>query len=935
MKTNHYILFFTLLLLGYACTDNITSEIIGPEAGLPATASFSFKASSNEQLTRAVASDADEKKIHNLYVLVFDTEGKRTSGQFFNTDELKNNKLTLLTHSGRKHVYGIANLNLDIMEMEVRALDAVGTESELQQLNSRLLQNTVSRGNSFLMSGCIEDETGKVANVDIKEGDNGLLGTISLSRVDSKISFIITTTEGVTFTAKDWRVMNVPKKVSLFSQTTKDRFQNQEDYFNTNWYNIEGEGALKGKTFGFYILENTHTPKALIPSGLELLKQYNYRELQEKIPVTGKPNQTVVNGAFIYAPARSSYVQLRGVLTYKNSAQVDIIADVVYTIHLGYRSYNDIPDANDYDAIRNSHYTYHITIKSAENIQLEVDKKVENQPGAEGAVIQGNATYSFDAHYEAQSITFSASSIVNNLDWYVKTPFSEGFSKDIPKDKDWILFKLNETYEVNIGNGNGTNKEVVTYYYDNLARFSGEQYRFIGDDLNHFKSNKSMLLTVDQLLSILKQCKERYNSMDNNIENHLFGFDGNIKFTAFINENYYENNPEDTNDKSVDLWKQFVNQPERILNILSEQAFSPDGNSMMTRSVISFRQASIQTMYNTELGADRLLTAWGSEMIQDKTQYSFGNVTKSPTNTRNGRQNCITLWGVDGNTYWDTYINSSDGTLKDYYRNAQFACLRLNRDNNGNGKIDKDEIRWYLTSIDQLTDLWIGENSFDPAARLYDKTEWVHADQWYVSSSFSAANDPTVLWSSEGSSIGPSSRIDKTKLYYRSARNLGNVAEGDTPQDFANYDRNTGIISLDALNYKSIRGYPAVTELRRHHEREADNMPRRRFEVQKGSVAMGIDWPEMQTLVDSPNSPIKKLGTGWRMPNQRELALMQSRIGNDGNWQSDNHMSRTRFSLNPINGTRYGFSVSYNNYNLYLINSNNDRGNVRCVRDLE
>lgn len=58
--------------------------------------------------------------------------------------------------------------------------------------------------------------------------------------------------------------------------------------------------------------------------------------------------------------------------------------------------------------------------------------------------------------------------------------------------------------------------------------------------------------------------------------------------------------------------------------------------------------------------------------------------------------------------------------------------MQRNRDLNGNGKIDPDEVRWYMAAIDQLSDLWIGENSFDAEARLFKGSTW--EEDWYVSS---------------------------------------------------------------------------------------------------------------------------------------------------------------------------------------------------------
>lgn len=48
--------------------------------------------------------------------------------------------------------------------------------------------------------------------------------------------------------------------------------------------------------------------------------------------------------------------------------------------------------------------------------------------------------------------------------------------------------------------------------------------------------------------------------------------------------------------------------------------------------------------------------------------------------------------------------------LPSEYNYLQYSCLTRNRDNNGNGIIDADEIRWYMPAIKQLVGLWMGAN---------------------------------------------------------------------------------------------------------------------------------------------------------------------------------------------------------------------------------
>ncbi|MEG1850347.1 MAG: hypothetical protein RR197_07280, partial [Oscillospiraceae bacterium] len=136
------------------------------------------------------------------------------------------------------------------------------------------------------------------------------------------------------------------------------------------------------------------------------------------------------------------------------------------------------------------------------------------------------------------------------------------------------------------------------------------------------------------------------------------------------------------------------------------------------------------------------------------------------------------------------------------------------------------------------------------------------------------------------------------------------------------------------LDSRSVRDQYETAELSEHHEREADNKPWWTFQVEKAVRGSNLNWLDVRNAVNTGKSPCLTSGSGWRVPNQRELALMQSRIGNDNYWKQTNHMSRTRFSFNPTGGLRHGFAVTNNAGILFMINNNNERGGVRCVRDV-
>ncbi|MEG2494467.1 MAG: hypothetical protein RSB32_02060, partial [Mucinivorans sp.] len=431
----------------------------------------------------------------------------------------------------------------------------------------------------------------------------------------------------------------------------------------------------------------------------------------------------------------------------------------------------------------------------------------------------------------------------------------------------------------------------------------------------------------------------------------------NVTFTAFVDEFYYYADPNDATKRPIDLWKKFANEPERLLTLTTLIKYSPDGEIMKTEALYAFRQKSIQTMYSlTSTGENQ--TAWGVETTTEETvARDFGAYTapNNKTNQRNGRANTISLWGV-GTALWETYVDIQTGENTTNNQNIRYACMKRNRDNNGDGVIDRDEVRWYLASINQLRDLWIGENSMDIRARLYGGPYWETApdpgypwgEKLYASSS-PKDNSFAVLWSAEGASIS-SGNVDwlakPKKFYARCARNMGvpdNAEPSVESQDYATYDPDTGIMSLDRLDRRSIRAYTQQNELPEHNERQADNLPWWKFQINGASSGTTYTFTSLNSAATSGTSPCKDInGVKFRIPNQRELVLMQSRLGdnkdgNDRKWTSPSNFSRSTFSFNipnKVTVNRPGFNVQENGLLMCLISGNPGGGGTRCVKDL-
>lgn len=393
-------------------------------------------------------------------------------------------------------------------------------------------------------------------------------------------------------------------------------------------------------------------------------------------------------------------------------------ANVRYVIHLGDFS----QDVSNFATVRNTSYTYNVTINGVNDIRVEVESSnddpnavIENSPGATGDVtIALNEIINCDAHYTTHVMAFNIDDINNeNVTWYVSTPFGSGSpihsnGVDITTGLDfkWVEFRVNNIV------GDEYSKKRQPYIPHHTKRDkNGDTYASA--------DNKTMY--VDELVSYLKEQRAAYNI---NPANSAFDKNGNLYITAFINEFYYDEHPI-TGVKSDVLWKQFINQDKmRVMHILSDSKYSLDMESSEVGSSFTIQQRSIQSIYNHN--HPDLTSAWGVEHLDEYPNLPYNsdgfNVVTDRGNNYdyNGRINTLLELGlVDKNAEntfitgkkWSDFINldaeSNDDVMKSEYKYLQYTCLSRNRDNNGDGIIDADEIRWYVPAIRQLAGLWM------------------------------------------------------------------------------------------------------------------------------------------------------------------------------------------------------------------------------------
>lgn len=743
--------------------------------GRPAQVELTFAVENNvEVTTRAAQDEMYEHLVQNIYVFVFNGNQRVTTDKsFFDSSEIDNyqnkhvDKFTGQSHgtitfgalsgSGLT-VCAIANINIsntnvtraDIGEetqVDLAKLDAITTYSELQQMSIRLNSGNINRGASFMMTG------EKTANL---EADKTTTVEIPLKRADSKITFNVTAENSnyadFTFIPNSFRVVNAPLKSYILPRVTTGGTTLTADMdaatdVTKDFYSISESQAPKFEVVGdnsgsftFYMYENLKKPKALISNNTN--EGYALREKENK----GEDGR---NTSYIYAPDNATYVVITGELSYSFEEDYKdpvtgtqskitkwLMADVEYVVHLGH---SGIANVDDYSTLRNHHYTYNVTIKGVNDLIVEVDRDNdsttadednEQRPGAEGEIVMSaQRVINVDGHYDRANIQLTDTE-AKELHFAINTPWESGYdtnhfnesNNSTVRDYKWVKFLINK--EV------GQTQNATTF-----APYPGDQCydggkTDTGTAATSTAYNRTVTLRdIRQLSNYLKNDTNRGNAMST---------DGKIYITVFIDEYLYfydptadpMSTPAQTNYKGVTtadaagllLWKKSVNQPDRMLHIVKagEMKYSDDYETSISRSVVTIKQRSIQTFYN--VNAESLKSAWGTETINETPRMTPAGVEITNANTYKSYNDYVRaqMLTSNGTPNWSAVISSTQqygfGTN---YSDPIYACAMRNRDFDGSGKIEQQEVQWYLTSLNQMGDLWVGEPCMPSYARLF------------------------------------------------------------------------------------------------------------------------------------------------------------------------------------------------------------------------
>lgn len=867
------------------------------ESTVEKIAIFFYKANAAEampivsEITPAFASNVGSNYKYNIVIPAQDLEEMR---------------------SGKWYMYAVANYNKGFFPVDINALKGL-TRSEFLDYCITKQNNALDiLETSVLMSGkyCAANKTYDQSDgsLDIKPGENKLDGIIRLRRSVAKITFKFvngshtiagtTTTAHVTFKPESYGLYEYSRSCTLMERDWNDNIGYKGDLSvsEANRFHNGSDFPIVGSQFEFYMPENAQTANA----DPVLATEWKYFNREErKSDGVDNPTQEQYN-EFKYAPKHGTFVAVKGTISIPEE---NYSGDVTYYIHLG----NFTKFAGDFTVRRNYHYTYTITVNGVDKIiaEAKAEDGSEIQPGAEGNITHTTDAYldvRLDSHYETVLLKVEADVDAGTYAIRVNSPYSKNVMvKSTDSAADFEAKKNNLDYGwIRFG------KPATTTAAGNKA------YRSYPGD--------AKTTDVFGLISDLQSTSttKTYWSKDT--------YEGKTYYytIAYVNEYYYEEKMNAVGaDKTAEL-KKFINADDRTMSvILGPNVFeSKDGHSTytdLTHGFFNISQRSIKTFYDLSVA-----NPFGIEQIEEtaatsdyKIDYSWSNrnnYDKDKSDTDNGYLNIPDRF-TSGSSSWNSYVSNGfhqSVTLSNNY--AVYQCLSRNRDENGDGKIDANEVKWYLPAVNQCTYFWFGMNSLPEDARieLKDREE---------NSYWNSTQAHAKWWAAEGSAYGPN---DKSTNKVRCVRSLKTYNAAAT--DVSVYDP-TRVVTMKGMDEKSVRAAGTVTGEYASHYRgsEFDILPsffqiaERNLQVRDTLGTASADATEVKFTNEDMKNPNKSSCASyseaadgsdkgqWRVPNEKELTVMLKCLrDNDSDTAKeslDRVASRTLYKRHPLGST--------------------------------
>lgn len=938
-----YLLMGIALLLSSCSEDLFTG---GSESNEDITISLAYSdVSPRDIVVNSRSKTQEERHLDNLYIYIFDgngnlkgykgIEGEDNLNQ--NTSNSEKQEITgIKTRSGDSYIYAVANIStglypvvtsngtvesnklpINLDEDKARAGEYEFTLDQLKALTfNRNNRNTIQISSAFLMSGAVQQ--GKLVNITpagtIENGGND----IRLSRIVSKVKFTIKekTGDGVTrsFKLDNYSIMNIAMKGTLIGNIDG----NDKKYIN----NDTDVSNIVGQTLSVNDVDET---------GAEYFKAYLPENLQEaqhdvKEPAKREDDNMSNPKEFINAPKYGTYVVLKGKYEETKDGSTKT-AEATYYVHLGDCSAN----YNDYNVERNCKYTFNITVAGVNKIIVEAKKEGNEQPGAEGVVMEYGKigkNLTLDSHYEYMVMRFYKDEIQKlkkyNIGYYYQV-YALGKKTKPINVKD----VANPTTPKHQEKLNGVDTSWIEFAITGRA---GSKSSY-GDE-NGGRGIPCDYPGIGKTMDIETFLKKLYV----NANNDSFWTNGKyIDATCFVSENYYK-------DLS---WDKYVNDVDkRAFYVASKIWVSEDKRSVYAEAQYGLTQHNIQTFYDRSLAGR--VTAYGCETINDEEKPDGGD-TGFDINDQIEGSNGNDYWNGRANMKLDIFNNGKPVITWDGLKHnisLRIACMSRNRDLNGDGIIQEDEMRWYAPATHQYAGLWIGEEIMSTESKLFNKSTKIlkRGSKGDVGRMvyYSSTRDLESFLSEEGMTTGnyDSRNSPYRPKYVRCVRNLKSreIGYGETPDPYYSYNSGTKTVTLDKVDEDALNITGEQGELFAHTERDEGNKPAKKFTIAKDLWTGEYDY-KGTTMTPTPENVyngkywcygryIQNNEKNWRVPNQRELCIM-SMVASDDTLDS---ACRTHFS--NMNFKQSWTYRGYRNSRMLTMSLTSVKG-VRCIKVLK
>lgn len=768
-------------------------ELTKVEKGLPVSISFNVEVPKMDEVVNTRATDEQETKIEKMAILFYDADRANSKPVVVKVNDLGAPTLENTTtnwlytinldeeqldgvYSGTWYMYPIANYDkytvVDLNNLAGKTL------AEFKEYTITASGRNIT-STSVMMSGRYgtDDNT----TITLKPGENTFDNVFHLKRIVSKSIFKFKNGSGVTFTPQKYSIYNYSTSSTLLERNALDEYAGAGSFMEFKDLPINEKDAENLPTFFFYMPENVQ--KAANKEG-----SWAYTDREKRVADD--------YNTFANAPANATYVVVEG--TYsgpgKTGDEGTVTGTVKYTIHLGnFDTREDKGGSFDnFSVKRNTKYTYTVTVNGVNSIIVEATTNVEGQPGAEGYIIKPSphVVVNLDSHYENVLLSFSKTNIEKCIvsgtvpageGKMTSFTVKEGSTDSHREDIAWVKF--------------GRPASQTTF-----ANYPGD----------------AGLVNIYKLIDEIKV----------NDDTHCIISGDNVYTQAYVDEYFYNDKP----------YKDFVNTEDRILSFTIGNAnISQDGQSTYVEgNGFTLKQKSIKTFYNDNAG-----NPFGLENVEETPHNTFSEsdvYQDLGTNAQNGLTNTRAIVQAAPSQNWTAFVNitnngftgSTAPTASEIMTttgaNPLYQCLSRNRDLNGNGTIDQDEIKWYVPTYRQYIYLWCGMKSIPPDITFEHEN--------YVTS---MKGGYRIWWAYEGTAVG-SAEGGAAKV-----RCVRNLTDGTDDVSAISSTNDNYTVTITGLKDEALRTNTQEGEYPEHiHSDPSSTLPRA-FTIAKNDLTADVD----------------------------------------------------------------------------------------------